>query len=131
MNILTGIVGRILFVIPFLAFGIRHLMHAGMMAGMVPIPGGVIWIYVTGICMILASIAALTGIQGRNAMLLLALLLIIYAFSIQFPAMIGSDPMMKMGGTVSFYKDLGLAGGALILAGVFGRREKVAEAITS
>jgi len=128
MNLLTGIVGRILFVVPFLAFGVRHLMYANMMAGMVPIPGGAIWIYVTGICMIAASIAAITGIQGRNAMLLLALLVIILAVTIQLPAMMGSDPMMKMGGTVSFYKDLGLAGGALILAGVFGRKEKQAQA---
>jgi uncharacterized membrane protein YphA (DoxX/SURF4 family) len=131
MNILTGILGRILFVIPFLAFGVRHLMYAGMMAGIVPIPGGVIWVYVTGVCMIAASIAAITGIWGRNAMLLLALLLIIYALAVQLPAMMSSDPMMKMGGTVSFYKDLGLAGGALILAGVFGRREKIANAVTS
>ena len=131
MGLLTGIVGRILFVIPFLAFGVNHLMNASMMAPLVPIPGGVIWVYITGICMIAAAIAALTGIQGRNAMLLLALLLIIYAFSIQFPAMMGSDPMMKMGGTVSFYKDLGLAGGALILAGVFARREKITNAVSS
>jgi uncharacterized membrane protein YphA (DoxX/SURF4 family) len=99
-----------------------------MMAVMVPVPGGVIWIYVTGIAMILASIAAITGIQGRNAMLLLALMIIIFAVSIQLPAMMGSDPMMKMGGTVSFYKDLGLAGGALILAGVFERQSKKPQA---
>jgi uncharacterized membrane protein YphA (DoxX/SURF4 family) len=128
MNLLTGIVGRILFVIPFLAFGVRHLMYASLMAGLVPIPGGGIWVYVTGVCMIAASLAAITGIQGRNAMLLLALLLIIYVVTIQFPAMMNSDPMMKMGGTVSFYKDLGLAGGALILAGVFHNKEKRAQA---
>ena len=126
MNILTGIVGRILFVIPFLAFGVMHVINASMMAGMVPIPGGIIWIYVTGICMIAAAIAGITGIQGRNAMLLLALLLIIYVIGIQYPAMTSSDPMMKMGGMVSFYKDLGLAGGALILAGVFHRQKNPA-----
>jgi len=124
MNILTGIFARILFTIPFLAFGVRHLLHANMMAGMVPIPGGVIWVYFTGIAMILASIAAITGIQGKLAMLLLALLLIIYAFALQFPAMINPDMAMKMGGTISFYKDLGLAGGALFLAGFFARDEK-------
>lgn len=124
MNNVLNIAGRLLFVIPFLAFGIRHLMHASLMGGMVPIPGGVIWVYVTGAAMILASIAALTGIQGRLAMMLLALLLIIYAFSIHLPGMMGSDPMMNMGSTVSFYKDLGLAGGALILASYFGLKEK-------
>jgi putative oxidoreductase len=124
MGLITGILGRILFVIPFLAFGTRHLMHASAMAGMVPIPGGVIWIYITGVAMIAASLAAITGIQGRNAMLLLALMVIIFAVAVQMPAMMGSDPMIKMGATVSFYKDLGLAGGALILAGVFDAKDK-------
>ena len=124
MNSILNISGRVLFVIPFLAFGVRHLMYAGGMAGMVPIPGGAIWIYVTGAAMILASVAVLTGIQGRLAMLLLTLLLLIYAFSLHLPGMMGSDPAMKMGSTVSFYKDLGLAGAALILAAYFGSKEK-------
>lgn len=124
MEMLTGIAGRILYSIPFLAFGVRHLMHASGMAVMVPIPGGAIWVYVTGIAMIAASIAIITGIQGKNAMILLALLLLIYIVSIQYPAMLSSDPMIKMGGTVSFYKDIGLMGGALILAGVFASKEK-------
>ncbi len=128
MEMLTGIVGRILFTIPFLGFGVRHLMYASGMAGMVPIPGGAIWVYLTGIAMIAASIAAISGWQGKNAMLLLALLLLIYVVTIQFPALLSSDPMIKMGGTVSFYKDLGLMGGALILAGVFAAKEKKAGA---
>ena len=92
----------------------------------VPIPGGVIWIYVTGAAMILASTAAITGIQGRNAMLLLALMLLIFVVTLQYPAMINPDPVIKMGGTAGFYKDLGLMGGALILAGVFNKKEKKA-----
>lgn len=128
MNALTGIAARILFTIPFLAFGVRHLMYGSQMAGMVPVPGGAICVYITGIAMILASVAAITKIQGKNAMLLLALLLLIYALSIQLPAMLSSDMAIKMGGTVSFYKDLGLMGGALILAGVFDRENKKEEA---
>ena len=128
MEFLTGITGRVIFTIPFLAFGIRHLMYASLMGGMVPIPGGEIWVYVTGIAMIAASVAAITGIQGKSAMLLLALLLFIYAFSIHLPLMMGDDPVLKMGATSGLYKDLGLAGGALILAGVFADKEKKAKA---
>jgi hypothetical protein len=124
MNILTGVVGRVIFTIPFLGFGIRHFMHAGLLSGLVPIPGGVFWVYLTGGCMLLASFAAITNIQGRNAMLLLALMLFIFAFSVQYPAMLSPDMTMKMSGTVSFYKDLGLAGGALVLAGVLDKKKK-------
>ncbi len=128
MNFLTGIVARIIFTIPFLGFGVRHLMYGNQMAGLVPIPGGAIWVYITGTAMILASIAAITKIFGKWAMLLLALMLLIFAFTVQYPAMMSSDMAMKMGGTVSFYKDLGLMGGALILAGVFHREKKQAQA---
>lgn len=126
MNILTGVVARVIFTIPFLGFGVRHLMHAGLLSGLVPIPGGVFWVYLTGVAMLLASFAAITGIQGRNAMLLLALMLFIFAFSVQFPAMLNPDPTMKVSGTVSFYKDLGLAGAALVLAGVFEKKKVAA-----
>ncbi|MCI0715877.1 MAG: DoxX family protein [Chlorobi bacterium] len=124
MELLTGVVARILFSMPFLAFGVRHLMYAGQMGGMVPIPGGAIWVYITGIAMVLAGIAAITKFQGRNAMLLLALMLFIFVVSVQIPAMVSSDAMMKMAGTVSTYKDLGLMGGALLLAGIFDKESK-------
>ena len=58
MNILTGVVARVVFAIPFLGFGIGHLMNASMMSGMVPIPGGILWIYVTGVALL--AIVALT-----------------------------------------------------------------------
>ncbi len=124
MNVLTGIVARILFTMPFLGFGVRHLLHANQLAVLVPIPGGVFWVYLTGIAMILASVAAITKIQGKLAMLLLALMLLIFVFAVQFPAMLSSDMAMKMGATVSFYKDLGLMGGALLLAGIFDKEKK-------
>ncbi|MBZ0202583.1 MAG: DoxX family protein [Ignavibacteria bacterium] len=126
MNILTGVVARIFFAIPFLGFGIGHLMNAGQMAGMVPIPGGVIWIYVTGISMILAGLAAITKIQGKLAMLLLALLLLTYILTIHIPAMMKPETMMM--GMMGFYKDAGLMGGALLLAGIFHRESNKASA---
>ena len=122
MSILTGVVARIFFAIPFLGFGAGHLMNASMMAGMVPIPGGIIWIYVTGVCMILAGIAAITKFQGKLAMLLLALLLFIYIVTIHIPAMMKPETMQM--GMLGFYKDTGLMGGALLLAGIFDRSQK-------
>ncbi|HEY5039587.1 MAG TPA: DoxX family protein, partial [bacterium] len=66
MNKLTGMLGRVMYAFPFLGFGAGHLMNAGQMGGMVPafIPGGIFWIYFTGVAMILAALAIITGIQG-------------------------------------------------------------------
>lgn len=121
MNNLTA-TGRIIFGIPFILFGVGHLLNASSMGGFVPIPGGVIWIYVTGIAMILAGLAAITKIQGKLAMLLLALLLFIYIAAIHVPNLMKPETMQM--GMMGLYKDMGLLGGALILAGLFSKQEK-------
>ena|SRR5260221_14552915 len=121
MNNLT-LTGRVIFGIPFILFGAGHLMNASMMGAYVPIPGGVIWIYVTGIAMVLAGIAAITKIQGKLAMLLLALLLFIYIVTIHVPNLLKPETMQM--GMMGLYKDMGLMGGALILAGIFSKEEK-------
>ncbi|MCU0329859.1 MAG: DoxX family membrane protein [Candidatus Kapabacteria bacterium] len=109
--------GRILFSVPFLVFGIFHLRDANQMAGMVPIPGGVLWVYVTGVAQVAAAASFLLGKQMRLAALLTALLMIIYAFSLHLPGVLGATDqgalMMSMSGLL---KDVGLAGGALFLA---------------
>ncbi len=122
MNLLTNTVARILFALPFLGFGIGHLMNASMMAGYVPIPGGIIWVYVTGLAMVLAAIAAITKFQGKTAMLLLALLLLIYIVTIHIPNLMKPETMQM--GMMGLYKDTGLMAGALLLAGMFDKEHK-------
>jgi putative oxidoreductase len=126
MNLLTNTMARILFGLPFIAFGIGHLMNASKMGGMVPIPGGVIWIYVTGIAMILAGIAAITKFQGKWAMLLLALLLLIYIVTIHIPNLMKPETLQM--GLLGLYKDTGLMAGALLLAGIFDKETKKVQA---
>ena len=41
-------VGRYLFATPMAVFGLLHFMHTEAMAAMVPIPGGVVWVYLMG-----------------------------------------------------------------------------------
>ena len=118
MDKVLGLVGRILYSVPFILFGLNHLMNAGQMAGMVPayIPGGVVWVYVTGAAMLLSSVAVITGIQARLACLGLALLLFIFILTVHLPGM--ADPQMKMMSMISLFKDTGLMGGALIIASI-------------
>jgi putative oxidoreductase len=109
--------GRILFSVPFLVFGIFHLRGADQMAGMVPLPGGVFWVYLTGVAQIAAAVSFLSGKQMRLAALLTALLMIIYALSLHLPGVLAAaDPGAFMMSMSSLLKDVGLAGGALLLA---------------
>lgn len=115
MNILTSTGARIIFAVPFAVFGLFHFMNGAAMAGMVPIPGGVFWVYLTGAALIAASICILIKKQARLACLLLALLLAIFALSVHLPGALEGNQMS----ITNFLKDLSLAGAALCFAGRF------------
>lgn len=112
---MLGNVGKYLFAIPFLIFGILHLVNAQSMAGFVPgfIPGGVFWVYLTGIAFIAASVSLFVNKQVKLAMQLLALLLIIFVLTIHIPAV-----MESMNNMSNLLKDVALAGGALLLGSI-------------
>lgn len=122
MDKLIGFLGRVLYALPFIGFGAGHMMNAHQMGGMVPafIPGGVFWIYFTGVAMILAAIAIITGQQGRNACFGLAVMLLVFIVTMHLPAM--ANPQMKMMAMMGLFKDTSLMGGALVIAGTFQKK---------
>lgn len=118
MSFLTGRVARLLFAMPFGIFGIIHFMTAESMTDMVPgfIPGGTVWVYLTGVALIGACVSFVAQFQVRISALLLALMLLIFATGVHLPLLInGNESAMP-----NLLKDLSLAGGALILAGRYG-----------
>ncbi|MCF7808934.1 MAG: DoxX family protein [Candidatus Marinimicrobia bacterium] len=107
-------IGRYLFTIPFGLFGIMHLLNAGQMVALVPswLPGGVFWVYLTGLALIAAAVSFVIQKHTYLAGLLTAALMVVFVLTIHLPGLIGGN-MMAMSGLL---KDLGLAGGALLLA---------------
>jgi len=105
--------GRIVYAVVMAIFGIFHFMSADQMAGMVPIPGGVIWIYLTGLALILAAVAIIIKKKMSLATMLLGIMLLIFALSIWLPGAIGGD----QASTSSFLKDLALAAAAFYISG--------------
>lgn len=119
---LSGMPGRIVFSLPLIMFGFSHFMKGADMAGMVPVPGGVFWVYFTGICLLAGAIGIITNLKnlGSTAALLTGTLLLVFAFTIHLPAMMrATDEMSRMMPMLSFLKDLGLAGGAFVIAGSY------------
>jgi len=119
MSMLTSTIARWLYALPFGIFGLMHFMAAGDMAGMVPIPGGVFWVYLTGAALIAACVSFIIEKQTRLAGLLLALMLIIFVLSIHLPNVMGGDQASMS----SMFKDLALAGAALFIAGNYTDKE--------
>ena len=86
--VLTNTIARVLFALPLGIFGLLHFMNAGMMSTMVPsfIPGGVFWVYVTGIALLAGAIAIIANRRfARLAALLVGVLLLIFALTIHLP----------------------------------------------
>lgn len=115
-------IGRYLYAIPIAVFGVFHFMNTEMMVGMVPIPGGAVWVYITGVALILAAVAIFTGQQAVLATRLLALFLLLTGLTVWLPVVMGGnqDAMSNV------LKDLALAGGALVLSGVFADEQPTA-----
>jgi uncharacterized membrane protein YphA (DoxX/SURF4 family) len=116
MKTLTTSIARIIFAIPFIVFGVFHLMNAQGMSGMVPgfVPGAVFWVYFTGVAMIAAGVSFVINRYAKLAGLLLAVLLLIYVVTIHVPGVIdGSQQAMS-----SLLKDVALTGGALLVSGI-------------
>jgi uncharacterized membrane protein YphA (DoxX/SURF4 family) len=110
--------GRIIFALPFVLFGLGHLVNGSNMAAAVPsfVPGGVFWVYVTGVAMIAAGGSIISGKLIKLSSILLAVLLFTFAFTVFAPQMAKGDQMAFVG----FMKDISLAGAALFIAGISG-----------
>ena len=115
MKSLTG-VGKYLFAIPFAIFGIMHFLNGADMAAMIPswMPGGVIWIYVTGASLIAAAVSILMGKKDGLATFLLGIMLIIFVLTMHIPGVMnaGDNEQMAQASMSNAMKDLMLAGAA-------------------
>ena len=115
MKNLTAI-GKYLFAIPFIIFGLMHFMNGSAMAGYIPsfIPGGVFWVYLTGLALILAPVAMFINKYAKLSMFLLGIMLLLFVLTIHLPGVLNSDTMQMY--LPNMLKDLSLAGGAFFLA---------------
>lgn len=104
---------RVIFAIPFAVFGIMHLMAADKMQGMVPsyVPGGIIWVYITGALLILGALGLILNKSAQLAGYLLGALLLIFVLTIHLPKLLGGD-QSAMG---SLMKDIALMGAAIFI----------------
>ena len=102
---------EMLYALVMVFFGVLHFMNADTMSGAIPdyMPGdGKIWIYITGGGLIAAGLAILINKIKTAACYLLALMLLIFVFTLHLqPAMDGNPGMLL--------KDTGLAMAAIII----------------
>lgn len=126
MNILTNkVLGRVLFSVPFIVFGINHVLNSANMGAMVLAgwPMAQVLVLVSGLAMLAGAVGIISGKQGLYASLGIALLLVIFIATVHIPGLIaaGSDQAKQLFPMLGLMKDTGLLGGALALARQFHR----------
>jgi len=117
-NIFPSRIAAIIYALVIGFFGVNHFMNADKMGGMVPsfMPGeGKIWIYVTGAALVAAAIAIIINKFAKTACYLLALMLLIFVFTMHLQNAMSSDEMLKMLGMTSLLKDTAMAMAAIII----------------
>ncbi|MCB1139407.1 MAG: DoxX family protein [Leptospiraceae bacterium] len=115
VNKLLPTAGKALVTVMAVMFGLAHFMNAEGLASMVPVPGGVLWVYFTGVCLIAGGVGIFIPKVARLAGLLLGVLILIFAFGIHAPKL-GAEGQAGQVAMISFLKDLGLAGAAWLAA---------------
>lgn len=108
--IIPSRIAAIVYGLAIAAFGISHFMNAEQLQTLMPdyLPGGSFLIYFTGVCMLLAAVAIIINVQTRLACYLLALMLLIFGFTIH----------MRESFTITFslfLKNVAMAMGAIII----------------
>lgn len=114
------IVGRILFALIFINSGFAHFAQREAMTGYAQfkkVPAAKLAVPLTGLMILLGGISIVLGFWMDLGALLLAIFLIFSAFMMHnFWAM--DDATQKMNETVAFFKNLSMAGAALIILAV-------------
>ena len=109
--------GRIVFALCLLVFGVSHFVYAKFTAALTPAylpPGPLFWTYATGCAHIAAGLALLSGIQARLASRLLTVMFALFAMLVHAPLVL-ADPSKHLnwlGLTIT----LALTGAAWVVA---------------
>ncbi|CAB4590722.1 unannotated protein [freshwater metagenome] len=121
MNAVLAI-GRILFALIFVSSGINHFVKLEAMTGYAKykkVPAAKFSVLLSGVMLLLGGIYVALGIYADLGALLLAIFLIPTAF-LMHAFWKETDPTAKMNENIAFFKDLALAGAALILFAMIG-----------
>jgi putative oxidoreductase len=110
-NLIPSRVAAIIYALAIAAFGVRNFIRVNAMDTIVPdfMPGGGIWLYITGACLILAGIAIILNNRfTKPACYLLALMLIIFVLLLHLKPALDGNPN-------NLLRDTAIAMGAIII----------------
>jgi putative oxidoreductase len=131
MDILL-VIGRVLFALLFINSGIAHLTKLDAMAGYAQfkkVPAAKLSVIVTGLMLVIGGLYVAFGVYADLGGLLLAIFLVLSAFMMHNFWTI-QEAQQKQAETINFFKNLSLAGAALIIFVLVGSGTDFGPSIT-
>ena len=111
------LIGRILFALVFVSSGLSHLAKVEAMTGYAKfkkVPAAKLSVLVSGALLALGGLSIVLGIYADLGALVIAILLIVMALKMH-DFWTQTDAQAKQTETISFFKNISMAGGALII----------------
>ena len=111
------LIGRILFALVFVSSGLSHLAKVEAMAGYAKfkkVPAAKLSVMVSGALLALGGLSIILGVFADLGALIIAILLIVMALKMH-DFWTQTDAQAKQTETISFFKNISMAGGALIM----------------
>ena len=111
------VIGRVLFALIFVASGINHITKAEHMTGYAQfkkVPAAKASVILSGVFFLLAAASIILGVYADLGALVLAVLLIIMAVMFH-DFWKQTDPQQKQMEQIAFFKNISMAGGALVM----------------
>jgi uncharacterized membrane protein len=117
--VLAGVkkLGRILFAVPLVVFGVQHFLYARFIATLVPawIPGRLFWAYFVGVAFVAAAFSIVTQKAARLSAALLGLMFFLWVLIVHLPRVAAAPHNGNE--WASLLVALAMSGGALLVAG--------------
>lgn len=116
---LTSRLSVIVLSMVMILFGVYHFLFPKNLLVFVPdyLPGGIIWVYLTGGAFILTALSFLSHKKVRLAAILLVIMLALFAFTIHLPNYLyAGDKDLQQVALINMLKDLALSAFALHIA---------------
>jgi uncharacterized membrane protein len=81
------VLGRYIFALPLIVFGVQHYLYAQFVATLVPawIPARLFWAYFVGVAFCATALAVVTQIRARTATFLLGLMFFLWVLIVHAP----------------------------------------------
>jgi len=111
------VIGRVLFALIFVASGINHITKAEHMTGYAQfkkVPAAKASVILSGVFFLLAAASLILGVYADLGALVLAVLLVIMAVMFH-NFWTQTDPQQKQMEQIAFFKNISMAGGALVM----------------